>query len=85
MWKRLKDKYAATKIQLQSNFIRKSYYEDSIQDYVENHDEVFNHLSTIYCEVSSFMEVAMLLASFGDKKMSTVIHVFAWLHTRKKS
>lgn len=86
MWKRLQDRYAvsntATKVQLQAKLSRTSYKSESMQDYVDHFEETFNRLSAMGSEVAEDMQVAMLLASFGDKRSSPFGHVLSALQTR---
>lgn len=88
MWNRLKDRYAvsntATKVQLQSKLSRMSYRLDSMEDYVDSYEEIFNCLSAIESKVADDMQVAMLLASFGDEKTSTFGHVLASHQSRQE-
>ena len=74
MWRRLRDRYAvsntATRVQLQSKLSRMSYKGQSMQEYVDSFEEIFNRLAAMDSIVSEDFQVAMLLASFGDKNRS---------------
>ena len=89
MWQRLKDRYAvsntATRVQLQSKLSRMLYKNQSMQDFVDDFEEIFNRLSAMGSSVSEELQVAMFLSSFGDKNKSQFGSVIASLQTRQES
>ena len=85
MWARLKDRYAvsniATRVQLQTRLSRVNYKGQSMQDYDDLFEEIFNRLAAMKSEIAEDLQVAMLLPSFGDKKQSAFGHTIASLQT----
>lgn len=83
MWIRLRDRYAvsntAIKVPLQSRFSRLSYKGQSLQESVDSFEEIFNRLTAMSSDIDEELQVAMMLASFGDKKQSPFGHVFSSL------
>lgn len=88
IWKRLKDRYAvsntATKVQLKAKLSRMNYKGESMEDYIDSFEEIFNRLAAMDNMFAEDLQVAMLLASFGDKKTSPFGHVLASLRTRQE-
>ena len=89
IWNRLKDRYAvsntATRVQIQTKFSRMSYKGQSLQDYVDSYEEIFNHIAAMNSKVADDVQVAMLLASFGDKNRSTFGIAIASLQSMQES
>ena len=85
MWVRLRERYAvsntATKVQMQSKLTRMSYTGQPMQDYIDAFEEIFNRLAAMESDVAEDLQVAMVLASFGDKNKSSFGHVLAALQT----
>ena len=83
MWTRLRDRYAisnlVTRVQLHTKLSRFSYSGQPMVDYIDDFEEVFNHLSALESPVSEPMQVGMVLASFGDKSKSAYGQVVASL------
>lgn len=81
MWARLCDRYAvasnAARVQLQSRLARMRYSSQSMGDYLDSFEEIFNRLSGMNSQVDESLQVAMLLASFGEKTQSDYGHVIA--------
>ena len=78
MWRRLKERYAlsnvTTKVQLQTKLARMTYSNQPMGDYIDGFEEVFNRLEGMQSAVAEDLQVAMLLASFGDKNKSSYGH-----------
>lgn len=78
MWRRLHDRYAisnvTTKVQLQTKLARMTYSNQPMGDYLDGFEEVFNRLEGMESTVAEDLQVAMLLASFGDKNKSSYGH-----------
>ena len=85
MWARLRDWHAVsnttTKVQLQTKLSTQRYSGQSVQDYVDSFEEIFNRLAAMDSPVSDDMLVAMLFALFGDKRKSPFGHVISSLQT----
>lgn len=85
MWARLSERYAvvnmATKVQVQSRLSRISYTSQDIPQYIDNFEEILNLLAGMDCPIAEELQVAMLLALFGDKSKSPYGHVVASLQT----
>lgn len=81
MWERLRDRYAVsnvvTRVQLQTRLSRLAYSDQAMSDFIDEFEECFNRLSAMECAVSEQLQVAMLLASFGDKSKSAYGQVVA--------
>ena len=50
-------------------------------DYIDGYEEIFNRLAAMQSHVSEEMQIAMLLASFGDKSQSQYGHIVTSLQT----
>ena len=89
MWSKLRDRYAvsntATKVQLQTRLSSMSYQEQSMQDYVDTFEEIFNRLAAMQSEIAEDLQVAMLLASFGDKSKSLFGYLIASMQAVQES
>lgn len=59
-----------------------SYSRDSIQDYVDSFEQAFSRLEAMGSKVKDNLEVALLLASLGDRMYSQFGPVIASLQTR---
>ena len=79
MWRKLRERYAvtnlATKVQLQTKLGRMVYKDQPMSDFIDDFEEVFNRLAGMDAEISESMQVAILLASFGEKSSSPYGHV----------
>lgn len=58
------------------------YAGETMQDYVDSFEKAFNNLAAMGSPVADDMQVAMFLASFGEKKSSPFGPVIASLQTR---
>ena len=89
IWSKLRDRYAvsntATKVQLQTRLSSMSYQEQSMQDYVDTFEEIFNRLAAMQSEIAEDLQVAMLLASFGDKSKSPFGYLIASMQAVQES
>lgn len=78
MWTRLHERYAVsnvtTKVQLQTKLARLTYRSQPMSDYIDAFEEIFNRLEGMQSAIAEDMQVAMLLASFGDKNKSPFGH-----------
>ena len=87
MWTRLSDRYAisnlVTRVQLHTKLSRFSYSGQPMPDYIDDFEEVFNRLSAMESPVSEQMQVAMVLASFGDKSKPAYGQVVASLQMKE--
>lgn len=85
MWIRLRERYAVsnivTRVQLQTKLARFAYNGQAMPDFVDEFEEVFNRLSAMESPVSEELQVAMLLAAFGDKSKSEYGQVVSTLQT----
>ena len=85
MWKKLQERYSVTnvvtKVQLQTHLSQLSYNGQVMSDYIDTFEEVFNRLAGMDSAVNEDMQVAMLLASFGDKARSPYGHVISSMQT----
>ena len=85
MWARIKDRHAvvnvATRVQVQSRLSRMSYTSQDMPQYIDTFEEIFNRLAGMNCPIAEELQVAMLLASFGDKSKSPYGQVVASLQT----
>ena len=85
MWRPLKEIYAvvnvATRVQLQSRLSRVRYTKQEMPQYIDTFEEIFNRLASMDCKITEDLQVAMLLASFGDKNKSPYGQVVARLQT----
>ena len=85
MWIRLRERYAvsntATKVQLQARLSRTTYQGQSMPDYIDGYEEIFNRLAAMNSAIPEYLQIAMLLASFGDKTQSIYGHVVASLQS----
>lgn len=83
--KRLKKSYAVkntvTRVQLQIKLARMSYRGQEMSDFVDEFEEIYNRLAAMGNVVAEDMQVATLLASFGDKNRSYYGHVVANLQS----
>lgn len=81
IWNRLRDRSSvsntATKVQLQTTLSRMSYSGQSMQDYIGSFEAIFHRLSAMQNEGAVHLQVAILLASFGDKIRSAFGHLIA--------
>lgn len=89
MWNRLKERYAvsntATKVQLQGKLSRMTYQGQSMPDFIDSYEEIFNCLAAMNSAIPDDLQIAMLLASFGDKNQSAYGHVVASLQSIQES
>lgn len=53
----------------------------SVQDCINTFEEIFNRLSAIDSPIAEDLQVAMLLASFDDKRKFPIGHLIASLQT----
>ena len=85
IWKRLNVRYVVTntttKVRLQTRLAPMSYEGQSMQDYVDAFKEILNRLTAMKSEIAEDLQVAMLLASFGDKNKSIFGYSIAALQT----
>ena len=79
MWSRLKDRYAvantAMKVQLLSRLNKLRYHGQAMGDYVDSFEEIYNRLESMNCTIEPEIQVATLLASFGDRDSSPYGHL----------
>ena len=85
MWSRLSDRYAVTnvvtKVQLQTRLSKLSYQGQTMSDFIDIFEEIFNRLDGMQSNIQEDMQVAMFLASFGNKFQSSYGQVIASLQT----
>ena len=85
MWSRLSDRYAVTnvftRVQLQTRISKFSYQGQSMSDFIDIFEEIFNKLDGMQSNIQEDMQVAMFLASFGNKFRSSYGQVIASLQT----
>lgn len=83
MWQVLSERYAkvnvASKVQLQYQLSRLVYRNQSMSEYLDQFQTVYNRLAAMGSVVEEDMQIATLLASFGDKERSPFGHVVAAL------
>lgn len=88
MWKRLQNRYAASntakRVQLPARLAHMVYNGESMQDYIDSFESIFNRLEAMYSPIAEDLQVALFLSSFGEKKKSTFGHVIASLQTKKE-
>ena len=74
MWNRLQERYAvsnvATQVQLQAKLGRLRYDGQPMSDFVDAFEEIFIRIEGMGHVFPEQMQVAMLLASFGEKSKS---------------
>ena len=79
MGERHRDRYAVsnivTRVQLHTKLARYAYSSQVMADYIDAFEEAFNRLASMNSPVSEPMQVAMILASFGDKSKSEYGHI----------
>ena len=89
MWVTLKERYSvsitAKKVQIQSKLARLIYKGDPMQDYIDTFEELFNRLASMKSEIPEYLQVAVVLASFGDKHKSPFGHVIASMQSVHES
>lgn len=89
MWKRLQERYAAsnveTKVQLQSQLSRTRYRGQRMPDYITHFEGILNRLEMMQYIRSEYMQVTMLLASFGDKETSPFGNVINTIQGTEKA
>ena len=87
--KRLNERYAVsnitTKVQLQTKFARISYSSQSMGDYMDAFEEIFNRLEGMQSPITEDLQVEMLLASFGDREKSPYGHAIYSLQSGTES
>ena len=85
MWKCLRERYAvanvSTQVQLQMKLNRFRYSEQSMSDFIDGFEEVFNRLEGMNSPYPEQMQVALFLSSFGEKSKSPYGPVVAALQT----
>lgn len=87
MWKRRQDRYAVYNvvIQLPKKLSKYSYDGQVMYDLIDEFEEVFNRVQAMGSPVSEDLQVAMFLASFGDKSNSPYGHVVSTFQTMESS
>lgn len=85
MWKTLSERYSVvnvvTRVQLQTRLAKLSYQGQIMSDFVDSFEEIFNRLAAMNSLIDDSMQVAMSLASFGDRSQSPYGQVIALLQT----
>ena len=86
MWRKLRERYAtssaATRVQLQTRLQQMNYSTSiSMSEYVDRMEVIFNRMEGMGCTIDESMKVAILLASFGDKSVSSYGPVISALET----
>ena len=85
MWDCLRKRYAvsnvATQVQLQTKLNRLMYEDQTMSDFIDSFEEIFNRLEGMGSPFPEQMQVALLLSSFGQKSSSKYGSVVAALQT----
>lgn len=85
MWQKLHERYVVTnvvtKVQLQTRLSKHVYRGQVMSDYVDMFEEIFNRLSGMGSHIQEDMQIAMYLASSGDKGKSPYGHVISSMQT----
>lgn len=80
MWKRLSDRCyvsnTATRVQSHAKPSKMIYSAQSMGDYVDGFEEVFNRLAVMGSNIPEDMQIAMFLSSFGDLTKSSYGNIF---------
>lgn len=85
MWTRLYDRYAVTnvvtKVEIKTILSKLTYQGQAMSDFIDTFEEIFNRLTGMESGIHEDMQIAMFLASFGDKFQSSYGQVIASLQT----
>ena len=85
MWQKLSERYdvqnVSAQVQLHSKLARMAYKNQNMAEYISEFEDIFNRLEGMESEVEESIQVAMLLASFGDKNKSLFGHAVATLQS----